>query len=55
MSIEAQASPAEAMHRALADADLRQDPRRRLERTSGFTWEQTARETATVCKEVPHF
>ena len=47
---------AEAMHRVLADADLQQDLRRRgLERAAGFTWEQTARETAVVYQEVLHF
>jgi len=56
MSIEAQASPAEAMHRVLADADLQQDLRRRgLERAAGFTWEQTARETLPLYEEVLHF
>ena len=55
MSIEAQASPAEAMNRALSDRDVRQDLRRRLERTSRFTWEQTARETLPLYEEVLHF
>jgi len=46
---------AEALHRVLTDADLRQDLRRRgLERAAEFTWEQTARETAAVYEEVLH-
>jgi len=55
MSIEAQASPAEAMHRVLTDADLQQDLRRRgLGRAAGFACERTARETMAVYEAMLH-
>ncbi|HUT61565.1 MAG TPA: glycosyltransferase family 1 protein [Phycisphaerae bacterium] len=44
---------ADAMHRVLSDPDLAHDLRRRgLERAAGFTWEQTARKTVEVYREV---
>jgi len=44
---------AEAMHRVLTDADLREELRRRgLARARQFTWERTARETVAVYREV---
>jgi len=44
---------AEAMRRVLSDADLADDLRQRgLERAAGFTWEQTARKTVEVYREV---
>jgi len=44
---------AEAMRRVLSDPDLAHDLRRRgLERAAGFTWEQTARKTVEVYREV---
>lgn len=44
---------AEAMHRVLADRELREDLRARgLARARQFTWERTARETLAVYREV---
>lgn len=44
---------AEAMHRVLADADLREELREKgLARARQFTWERTARETVAVYREV---
>jgi glycosyltransferase involved in cell wall biosynthesis len=44
---------AEAMHRVLTDADLREELREKgLERAKQFTWERTARETVAVYREV---
>jgi len=44
---------AESMHRVLSDPDLADDLRQRgLERAAGFTWEQTARKTVEVYREV---
>jgi glycosyltransferase involved in cell wall biosynthesis len=43
----------EAMHRVLSDPDLADDLRRRgLERAARFTWDQAARETIDVYREV---